>query len=158
MACAPARNSRNPRANGDGQRQANGRPHRIAPAHPVPKTKGGGDAKGARRPLVVSAAKWRAVSVPPCAKNQALAERALVMVSMVVKVLLAIRNSVLRGLSSPQHTRQFMPVDIGDKVKALARDRDASSASTAICGPRSEPPMPMLTTSVMAASSRTACA
>ena len=33
-------------ANGDCQGQANGRPHGIAPAHPVPKAKGGGDAKG----------------------------------------------------------------------------------------------------------------
>ena len=49
--------------------------------------------------LVVSAAKWRAMSVPPYDVNQALAEAALVMVSMVVKVLLAIRNSVLEGCS-----------------------------------------------------------
>ena len=36
-------------ANGDRQRQADGRPHRITPAHPVPKAEGGADAKGAGR-------------------------------------------------------------------------------------------------------------
>ena len=47
--------------------------------------------------LVVSAQKCRATSVPPWASNQRLAEAALVMVSLVVKVLEAIRNKVLCG-------------------------------------------------------------
>ena len=47
--------------------------------------------------LVVSAAKWRAMSLPPWVSNHCLAERAFVMVSIVVKVLDAIRNSVLLG-------------------------------------------------------------
>jgi hypothetical protein len=64
-------------AYGDGQRQADGRPERITPAHPVPEAEGGLDAEviGAAT-LVVSAAKCRATSVPPSASNQRLAPSA----------------------------------------------------------------------------------
>ena len=47
--------------------------------------------------LQVRAVKWRATSLPPWARNQASAERALVMVSWVVKVLDATRNRVRPG-------------------------------------------------------------
>ncbi len=49
--------------------------------------------------LVVSAAKWRATSTPPDCANQRLADCALAMVSAVVKVFEAIRNSVCSGAS-----------------------------------------------------------
>src|SRR5450759_4016766 len=70
--------------------------------------------------LVVSATKCRAVSVPPCASNHALAECALVMVSIVVTVLLAIRNSVLSGLMRLNTAASSCHVHVGDKVKTLA--------------------------------------
>ena len=47
--------------------------------------------------LAVSATKCRATSCPPWAANQSSAERALAMVSSVVKVLEATMNSVLSG-------------------------------------------------------------
>jgi hypothetical protein len=91
--------------------------------------------------------------------NQALAERALVIVSSVVKVLEAIRNSVLFGASFAQHREaSSWPSMLETKWKRLPGMTNESSAATAICGPRSEPPMPMLTTSVMAASARTCSA
>ena len=80
------------------------------------------------------------------------------MVSIVVKVLLAIRNSVLSGCSCFEHAASSWPSTLLTKCRRLPVVAKASSASTAICGPRSEPPMPMLTTSVMAASARTASA
>jgi hypothetical protein len=50
--------------------------------------------------LVVSAAKWPAMSVPPDCSYQRLAESAFVIVSAVVKVFEAIRNSVCSGARS----------------------------------------------------------
>ncbi len=47
--------------------------------------------------LLLVATKWRATSVPPAARNQARADSALAMVSCVVKVLLAMMNSVFAG-------------------------------------------------------------
>ena len=108
--------------------------------------------------LVVSAAKCRAMSVPPCASNQARAERALVMVSMVVKVLDAIRNSVLCGRTWRSTPASSWPSTLETKWKRLPGSTYSASAATAICGPRSEPPMPMFTTSVIAASPRTCSA
>ena len=108
--------------------------------------------------LVVSAAKWRATSVPPPASNQALADCALAMVSAVVKVLDAMRNRVVSGRSVRSTVSSAWPSTLETKCKRLPGWAWAASASTAICGPRSEPPMPMFTTSVMAASLRTASA
>ena len=46
-----------------------------------------------------------------------------------------------------QHRGDVVAVDVGDEVQRRAADgRTAASAATAICGPRSLPPMPMLTT------------
>ena len=78
---------------------------------------------------------------------QARAVAALVIVSMVVKVFEATRNSVRAGSSRRQRVADVGAVDVGDEVEARAvlpwaRARDA------IRGPRSEPPMPILTTSV----------
>ena len=64
-------------ADGDGDRQADGRPHRIAAADPVPEAEGGRDAelRAPRSTLVVSAAKWRAMSRAAAARsNQARAD------------------------------------------------------------------------------------
>jgi hypothetical protein len=73
----------------DGQPMADH--NRIPPAHPVPEAKGGGDAKGIGFRHVGGQRSKVAGNVGAALRlaNQALAERALVMVSMVVKVLLA---------------------------------------------------------------------
>jgi hypothetical protein len=49
--------------------------------------------------LVVAPTKWRPMSVPPWSMNHCRATAALAMVSCVVKVLLAMMNSVLSGRS-----------------------------------------------------------
>ena len=82
--------------------------------------------------LVVSAAKWRAISVPPWASNHALAEAALVMVSMVVKVLLAIRNSVRSGRTCFNTASSSWPSTFDTKWKRRPGSAKAASASTAI--------------------------
>ena len=108
--------------------------------------------------LVVVAAKWRAMSVPPCARNQARATCALAIVSCVVKVLLATMNSVRCG-SRPRSTGAMSwPSTLLTKCSRLPWWQKASSAGTTICGPRSLPPMPMLTMSVMPSSARTCSA
>ena len=93
--------------------------------------------------------------MPPCVANQALADCALVIVSMVVKVLLATKNRVLLALSFAKVAAISCPSTLLTKCMRLPVVAKASNASTAICGPRSEPPIPMLTMSVMAPSART---
>jgi hypothetical protein len=87
-------------ADGQGDRQPDGRPERVAPAHPVPKAEGGGDAElgggldiGRRRDEMPGDVGT------PLASNQAFAACALAIVSCVVKVLLAMTNKVSRGFS-----------------------------------------------------------
>ena len=79
-------------------------------------------------------------------------ESALVIVSWVVKVLDATMNSVRSGSSLAQRLGQVRAVDVGDEVRAqaLAWRRAASARCRPSPGPRSEPPMPMLTMSVIA--------
>ena len=108
--------------------------------------------------LVVSAAKWRAMSTLPDCSNQRLADCALAMVSAVVKVFEAIRNSVCSGARPRSTPASSWPSTFETKWKRLPGAANWSSASTAICGPRSEPPMPMLTTSVIVWSARTSSA
>ena len=79
---------------------------------------------------------------------------ALAIVSCVVKVLLATMNSVVCRPQAAQHRRDVVAVDVGDEVQPMPRLAKASSAGTTICGPRSLPPMPMLTTSRDAAAWR----
>ncbi len=105
--------------------------------------------------LVVSAAKWPAMSLPPDCAYQRLADCALAMVSAVVKVLEAIRNSVCSGARSSSTASSSCPSTLETKWKCLPGAANSASACTAICGPRSEPPMPMFTTSVMVWSART---
>jgi hypothetical protein len=105
--------------------------------------------------LVVRPMKWRATSCPPCCANQAIAECALVMVSAVVKVLEATRNTVLSARKPRSTACSSWPSTLETKCRRLPGARYASSARTAMAGPRSEPPMPMLTMSVMRSSART---
>jgi len=111
--------------------------------------------------LVVSAAKCRATSVPPCCPNHSRALRALVIVSSVVKVLEAIRNNVLSGRRPASTDCSSCPSMLETKWKrwpGSSGGRGMCSAVTAIWGPRSEPPMPMFTTSVIDLSLRTCSA
>ncbi len=73
----------------------------------------------------------------------------------VVKVLEAIRNSVCSGARSSSTASSSCPSTLETKWKCLPGAANSASACTAICGPRSEPPMPMFTTSVMVWSART---
>ena len=115
--------------------------------------------------LVVSAAKCRArgtaafaSKLPPCARNQSRAAWALTMVSAVVKVLDATRNSVCSGCSWRSRLPSSMPSTLETKCTRLPGIQRSSSADTTMAGPRPEPPMPMLTMSVMRSSARTASA
>ena len=72
------------------------------------------------------------------------------MVSWVVKVLEAMMKRVVSGIEPLERLGDVRAVDIGDEVDAQLRVwHRACSASVTITGPRSEPPMPMLTMSVM---------
>ncbi|MDT4835090.1 hypothetical protein FQZ97_687460 [compost metagenome] len=95
------------------------------------------------------------MSVPPDCSYQRLAESAFVIVSAVVKVLEATRNSVCSGARPFSTPASSWPSTFETKWKRLPGATNSASASTAICGPRSEPPMPMLTTSVIVWSLRT---
>ena len=89
------------------------------------------------------------MSLPPWATNQARAACALAIVSCVVKVLLATMNSVDAGSSRRSTAVMSWPSTLETKWKFSPGCTKASSAGTAICGPRSLPPMPMLTMSRM---------
>ena len=102
--------------------------------------------------LLVRATKWRATSWPPLALNQASAERALTIVSKVVKLLDATTKSVVSGFKGASTAVNSWPSTFDTKWKRLPGITKSCKATTAICGPRSEPPMPMFTTSVICAS------
>ena len=98
--------------------------------------------------LVVTPTKCDATSVPPPAVNHSRATLALASVSCVVKVLEATMTSVVFGSRRLSTGAMSWPSTLDTKWKLSPGWRNSSSASTAICGPRSEPPMPMLSTSV----------
>mmetsp|Transcript_12914 Transcript_12914/g.42943 ORF Transcript_12914/g.42943 Transcript_12914/m.42943 type:complete len:298 (+) Transcript_12914:781-1674(+) len=103
-------------------------------------------------PLVESAAKcfaMAALSPPSSASSQDLAELALVIVSCVVKVLDAIRKSVVSASSAFVTSAMCVPSTFETKCTLRSRFEYGLSASVTITGPRSLPPMPRLTTSVM---------
>ncbi len=115
--------------------------------------------------LVVSAQKCLEIdsaalrsSLPPCARNQSRAECALTMVSRVVKDLDATRNKVLSGRVCASTWPSSCPSTFETKWKRLPAMRQSSSALTTMAGPRSEPPMPMLTMSVICGLARTCSA
>ena len=70
--------------------------------------------------LLETATKWRArsASAPAWARNQSRAVRALVRVSIVVKVLEITTKSVVAGREAGQRGRQIGAVDIGDEMQA----------------------------------------
>ena len=83
-------------------------------------------------------------------QNHARAVCALVIVSCVVNVLEAIRNSVVSGSMTLERFSDVRSVDVRDECTFKPGLAYGLRASVTICGPRSEPPMPILTMSVMA--------
>ncbi len=87
---------------------------------------------------------------PSSSKSHLRADLALVSVSCVVKVLLATVNSVVSGLTVFNVSARWVPSTLETKCARIPGFQYGRSASETINGPRSEPPMPMLTMSVMA--------
>ena len=102
--------------------------------------------RAAASTLLVAATKCSSIRVPPCARNQARAVAALVIVSCVVKVLLATTKSVSAGRCRRSTEARSAPSTLATKWKVSPGWAKPARARTAICGPRSLPPMPMLTT------------
>mmetsp|Transcript_13495 Transcript_13495/g.39841 ORF Transcript_13495/g.39841 Transcript_13495/m.39841 type:complete len:243 (-) Transcript_13495:104-832(-) len=101
--------------------------------------------------LVESATKCLATadSGAPALRNQALAEWALVMVSWVVKVLEATMKSVVSACTLRRVSAMCVPSTLLTKWTVMSRLEKGLSASVTMTGPRSEPPIPMFTTSVI---------
>src|SRR6185369_3557826 len=102
--------------------------------------------RAAASTLLVAATKCSSIRVPPWATNQARAVSALVIVSGVVKVLLATTKSVSAGTTRARTEARSAPSTLATKWKVRPGCATSARARTAICGPRSLPPMPMLTT------------
>jgi len=98
--------------------------------------------------FVVTPTKCVAMSVPPWAVNHSRATLALASVSWVVKVFEATITSVFVGSRRRSTGAMSWPSTLETKWKRSLGCANSSSPITAICGPRSEPPMPMLSTSV----------
>jgi hypothetical protein len=99
--------------------------------------------------LAVTAAKCPPVAAAPIlSASHARPERALASVSCVVKVLEATMKSVVSGLSPSSAAARCAPSTFDTKCTRGRGRRNAVSASVTKSGPRSEPPIPMLITSV----------
>lgn len=99
--------------------------------------------------LVDSATKCRATASGPAfspASSQDRAEVALVIVSIVVNVFDAMMNSVSAGSRSRTASWRSAPSTFDTNRTVRPRSVKERSASWAIAGPRSEPPIPMFTT------------
>ena len=106
--------------------------------------------------LVDTATKWSGTAASPSAStSQVRAVRAFVSVSIVPNVFDATMNSVDAGSRRRSVVSMSAPSTFDTKwVRSRGCPNDRS-AWAAIAGPRSEPPMPMLTTSVIRSSART---
>ena len=102
-------------------------------------------------PFVESAAKWLATAASAFSSfsNHFFAESALVIVSCVVNVFDAIKKSVVSAFRSRSTSAMCVPSTFETKCTFKSRFVYGLSASVTITGPRSEPPMPRLTTSVI---------
>ena len=105
-----------------------------------------------RSSLVDTATKCRATarSSPSRETSQARAERALVSVSCVVKVLDSMTKSVVSGSTRARVSARSVPSRFETKCPVRSGRPYAARAVATMAGPRSEPPMPMLTTERMA--------
>ena len=98
--------------------------------------------------LVLNAAKWSATTPgsPRCCTSHVRAASAFAMVSWVVNVLDATKKSVRAGSTSCRVSCRSAPSTLATKCIWIPRWAKGLRASTAMRGPRSLPPMPMLTT------------
>ncbi len=101
--------------------------------------------------LVDTAAKWLASWswATPLSRNHWRALQALAMVSSVVKVLEQTITRVCSGSSRSRHSASSVPSTLETKCMRGPLPARCESARHTMRGPRSEPPMPMLMTSVM---------
>mmetsp|Transcript_18755 Transcript_18755/g.44506 ORF Transcript_18755/g.44506 Transcript_18755/m.44506 type:complete len:209 (-) Transcript_18755:185-811(-) len=101
--------------------------------------------------LVESAAKCLATAEasPSCSTSHFLAECAFVIVSWVVNVLEATRKSVVSAGHCSSVSAMCEPSTFETKSTFMSRLLYDLSASVTMTGPRSLPPMPMLTTCVI---------
>ena len=101
--------------------------------------------------LVESATKClaTAASLPSLPTSHSRAESALVIVSWVVKVLEATMKSVCSALTSRSVSARWVESTLETKKHLIERLPNGVRAMFAITGPRSLPPMPMLTTYLM---------
>ncbi len=96
--------------------------------------------------LVDTAAKcFASAALPRRSAIHCRARRALLIVSSVVNVFEQTMKSVVAGSALSMTSAIWQPSMFETKRTARSRLRNRASASTAITGPRSEPPMPMLT-------------
>ena len=86
---------------------------------------------------------------PDCCINQSLALWALVMVSWVVNVLEAIKNKVSSADITFRHSAICVPSTLDTKCTCIPSTQKGFRASVTMTGPRSLPPMPMLTICLM---------
>ena len=102
--------------------------------------------------LVDSATKCFATCAasPHCFTNHALAVSAFMIVSCVVNVLLAMMNSVDAASTRFSTSARCVPSTLDTKC-TRGPTAYGRSASVTMSGPRSLPPMPMLTTSAIGA-------
>mmetsp|Transcript_9781 Transcript_9781/g.20303 ORF Transcript_9781/g.20303 Transcript_9781/m.20303 type:complete len:236 (-) Transcript_9781:235-942(-) len=82
-------------------------------------------------------------------RMKALAVPALVIVSWVVKVFEAIKNRVVSGSTDLRISLMWVPSTFEQKCILRSRFEYGLRASQTITGPRSDPPIPILTISVM---------
>jgi hypothetical protein len=124
-------------AHGDRDRQADGAPQRVAPAHPVPEAEGLCDAEGGRRgfTLVVAATKWRPMSVPPWSRNQARATCRVGHGLLRGEGLAGDDEQRVLGRSLRSTGTMSWPSTLLTKCIVMPRWAQASSAGTTICGP-----------------------
>ncbi len=92
-----------------------------------------------------------AASDPSFSTSQARALRAFMSVSCVVNVLLSTTKSVCFASRSRTVSARCVPSTFDTKCARICGCQYGLSARLAIIGPRSLPPMPMLTTSVIRA-------
>ena len=101
--------------------------------------------------FVLTATKCFATSswLPPLFKNQFFALLAFCMVSCVVKVLEAIMNSVVSASTFFSTSCKSAPSTLATKWKFSSSVTNGFNAFMTILGPKSDPPIPIFTTSVM---------
>ena len=130
-------------------------PERVAPADPVPELEHVLGSmpnffdllgRGRDRDEVL---RDRRLVARAASTSHARAVRAFISVSCVVNVLDATMKSVLSGSRLASVSARCVPSTFETKCARSPACQYGLSASLAITGPRSEPPMPMLTTSVM---------